>query len=169
MRTALLLILLAFTSSVLGQEKANWQGIPFGATDAQIARSPVPTEKLASREKFGEDKQYVERVIKSYDVAGIRFHVSFAMGDKSSQLEEVYMITYLQDGFDVRPSFDRLSRALSEKYGTHTFENERRGSLPMFERSWRAGEVAIRLLGLVAAKVVILTYKPRIGGDSSKL
>lgn len=108
-----------FAGSGLAWSAGDWQGIPFGATQAEVAAlgkemgiTPLGTPQRPP--SAGPDADYVPLEIPSYEIGGKAYRVAFIFDGKSHQLKHVGVESKAADG---KYRFDSLRVALTEKYG----------------------------------------------------
>ncbi len=165
---ALLISLSLFAPYSFAQ--GGWQGIPWGATHAQIARhSKLGLEKI-EQPKNDSDTLYEGYRINSYKIGQYTYKVILIM---SKDKDRLAMVTILPQEDDLseghmRSRASELEGLLSERYGPAVFKLDERGKL---ERTWKTKDAHVRLLRInheLASRLFIF-YKPPSSSEKSKL
>ncbi len=141
-----------FTASATAQ--ALWQGVPVGATPAEVRalvpEAQKPTSDPASR---GEG---VQLEIPAFELAGGVFKVSFAF--KADQLQSITLLANAGSADEARALGQRLTTSLRSRYGLERSTRSRGATSSLtIDRQWSFRRTVVHL-EVVDETFVRLTY-----------
>ena len=102
------------------QDIKGWQNYTWGMSGEQINRAGSPDLQKQPRAWAPQRQFYVDYIVPSLTLQGMRFHVWFEMDPTTDALNEIRMIDdapAIGQGAPRRREFDELEALLTQKYG----------------------------------------------------
>ena len=136
----LCLTCLLFTAGASAQ--ALWQGVPVGATPAEV-RALVP-EAQAPATLPASNSEGVQLEIAAFELAGTRFKVSFAF--KDDQLQRITLLANAGSTNEAQALGQRLTTSLRSRYGLEMSTKSRGATSSVtIDRQWNFRRTVVHL------------------------
>jgi len=136
----LLLCLTCLLITAGASAQALWQGVPVGATAAEV-RALVPEAQPPANASSGEG---VQLEIPSIELAGARFKVSFVF--KADQLQRITLLANAGSADEARALAQRLTTSLRSRYGLEMSTKSRGATSSLtIDRQWSFRRTVVHL------------------------
>lgn len=136
----LCLTCLLFTAGASAQEL--WQGVPVGATPAEVRALLPEVQALATNAAAYSDGVQLE--IPAFELAGAKFKVSFAFRD--DQLQRITLLTNAGSADEARALGQRLTTSLRSRYGLEMSTKSRGATSSVtIDRRWNFRRTVVHL------------------------
>lgn len=157
---ALWLLLSASASS-----QALWQGVPVGATPAEV-RALVPEAQVTPIDPLSQrDGALLE--IPAFELTGARFKVSFVF--KAGQLQRITLLADAGSADGARALGQRLTTSLRSRYGLEMSTKSRGATSSLtIDRQWSFRRTSVHLQ-VVDDTFVRLDYSGQVPPGASRL
>ena len=154
---------LLFTAGASAQ--ALWQGVPVGATPAEV-RVLVP-EAQPPATAPAPSSEGVQLEIPSFELAGARFKVSFVF--KADQLQRITLLANAGSAEEARALGQRLTTSLRSRYGLEMSTKSRGATSSLtIDRQWNFRRTVVHL-EVVDGSFVRLDYSGQASVRNNRL
>jgi uncharacterized protein YxeA len=138
----LLLCLTCLLFTVGASAQALWQGVPVGATPAEV-RALVP-EVQAPATAPASSSDGVQLEIPAFELAGAKFKVSFVF--QADQLQRITLLANAGSADEARALAQRLTTSLRSRYGLEMSTKSRGATSSLtIDRQWNFRRTVVHL------------------------
>lgn len=138
----LLLCLACLLLTAGASAQALWQGVPVGATPAEVRALLPEAQAPASVPAAGGEGELLE--IPVFELAGARFKVSFVF--KTDQLQRITLLANAGSADEARALGQRLTTSLRSRYGLEMSTKSRGAtSSRTIDRQWNFRRTVVHL------------------------